>query len=709
MKILVSWLREFVAIPASLDELVAALNMRGFEVASVEVPPPAVDRSSEDEAVLDVEITTNRPDCLSMVGIAREVATIYDTPLRLSRPNPPAPTTPDQTKDDTVSVTLEDAELCPRYAAGLVDVDVSESPPWMASRLQAVGIRPINSVVDASNYVLMEMGHPTHPFDLNRLAGRALRIRRAHAGEHIRTVDGVDRPLRREMLVIADAEQPQAVAGIMGGADAEVSEDTRVVALESAYFQPASVRRTRKQLGLSTEASYRFERGADMSAPVVALERVRALLEQIGAGRPRGPIIDRYPIPRAAARIKLRHSRIRRLLGQSIDKDLLVRLLERLGFTLVPLLDAGAQDGDSWWDVAVPSHRIDVSREADLIEEVARHYGYDRLPTTFPALIQPPAPPGPWLERNRLIRRILTASGFSEAVTFTFIEQPAAAAFHREHDLVGLANPLSEKLAVLRPSLLPGIVDSLIYNRRRERRDVRLFEMGKCFSLTSGETSSVAMACTGAATADHWSGAGRSLDLFDIKGVVERLCSALGVDPQFEPLRCQALVPGRAASVRAALARTTGPGARELVEFGSLGQLAPAIAAARGLPSHAEEVYVAEIDLRALEQVAFPRDSVRVEPLPHHPSVVRDLSILVDEALPAASVRGTIRSAAGETLADVREFDRYRGPGVPKGCVSLSLRLTFRAPERTLTDAEVKQTMDVVVAALETTHSAKVR
>ena len=708
MKILVSWLREFVAIPAGLDELVATLNMRGFEVASVEVPP-AVDRSSEDEAVLDVEITTNRPDCLSMVGIAREVATMYDTPLRLSRPNPPASTTPDQTKGDTVSVTLEDAELCPRYAAGLVDVSVAESPEWMASRLQAVGIRPINNVVDASNYVLMEMGHPTHAFDLNRLAGRALRIRRAHAGELIRTLDGVDRPLRREMLVIADAERPQAVAGIMGGTGAEVSEDTRVVALESAYFQPTSVRRTSKQLGLSTEASYRFERGADVSAPVAALERVCALLEQIGAGRARGPIIDRYPIRRTASRIKLRHSRIQRLLGQSIDKELLVRLLEQLGFTLVPLLDAGAQDGDSWWDVTVPSHRIDVSREADVIEEVARHYGYDRLPTTFPALTRPPAPADSWLERNRLIRRVLTASGFSEAVTFTFIDQPAAAAFHRESDLVGLANPLSEKLAVLRPSLFPGIVDSLIYNRRRERRDVRLFEMGKCFSLTSGETSSVALACTGAATTDHWSGAGRSLDLFDIKGVVERLCSALGVDPHFEPLRRLAFVPGRAASVRAALARTANSGARDLVELGILGQLAPAIAAARGLPSHAEEVYVAEIDLRALEQVAFPRHSVRVEPLPRHPSVVRDLSILVDEALPAASVRGTIRSAAGETLSDVREFDRYRGEGVPQRCISLSLRLTFRASERTLTDAEVQQTMDVVVAALETTHRTKVR
>ena len=299
MKILVSWLREFVAIPADLDELVAALNMRGFEVAAIERPLPSVGRSREDEAVLDLEITTNRPDCLSVVGIAREVATIYDTPLhpppvrthaRLHRPVRPK-ATPYRSRSRRLSCAhatrpASRKSTCPSLQA------------WMASRLHAVGIRPINNVVDVSNYVLMEMGHPTHAFDLDRLAGREIRIRRARAGEHIRTLDGVDRSLTREMLVIADAERPQAVAGVMGGADAEVSQGTRIVALESAYFQPVSVRRTSKQLGLSTEASYRFERGANISAPVVALERVRALLEQIGAGRARGP--DHRPVPRPA-------------------------------------------------------------------------------------------------------------------------------------------------------------------------------------------------------------------------------------------------------------------------------------------------------------------------------------------------------------------------------------------------------------------------
>ena len=711
MKILVSWLREFVTVPVSLDELVAALNMRGFEVAAVEPPPPGVGRSGGDEAVLDLEITTNRPDCLSVAGIAREVATIYDTPLH--PPGMPGSdarivpgASPSPAGNDTLSVTLEEAALCPRYAAAQADVNVSESPAWMAARLQAVGIRPTNNVVDASNYVLMELGHPTHAFDLDRLAGREIRIRRARAGEQLRTLDGVDRRLTREMLVIADAERAQAVAGVMGGANSEVSQGTRVVALESAFFQPVSVRRTSKQLGLSTEASYRFERGADISQPVVALERVCALLERIGAGRARGPVIDLYPTPRVPGRITLRHSRIRHLLGQSVDPAFVVRTLAHLGFTPVALRDAGAQDGDSWWEVTVPAYRVDVKREVDLIEEVARHYGYDRLPMTFPALTQPPSPAGPWIERNRMVRQILTASGFSEAVTVAFVEQPAAAAFHRADDLVALANPLSEKLAVLRPSLLPGVVDSLIYNCRRERRDVRLFEIGNCFSRAGGETSSVAMACTGAAAVDHWSGGGWPVDFFDVKGVVERLCDAFGIAPQFDPLLRKDLVPGRAASVRAPLPATV---LSEPIALGSLGQLAPAIAGARGLPAQANEVYVAEIDLHALEQTASPRDTLRVAPLPRYPSVVRDVSILVDHTLPAASVRGTIRSAAGETLVDVREFDRYRGEGVPEGRLSLSLRLTFRAPQRTLTDDEVQQTMDGVVEALERTHNARLR
>ena len=526
LRILVSWLRDFTTFDVSVQALADTLTMRGFEVADIEPPPSRVVAEDED-AVLDLEITTNRPDCLSVLGIAREVSTIYGTPLRA--PNLKIAQPPDGTPP-AVSVTVEDVELCPRYVASVAEVTVGPSPGWLAARLEAAGVRPVNNVVDATNYVMLELGHPLHAFDLHRLDGPELRIRQAVAGERVRTLDGQERALREDMLVIADAARAQAVAGVMGGAASEVSGATRVVALESAYFEPTSIRRTSKRLGLSTDASYRFERGTDIEAPLVAMRRLLGLLADIGAGRPQGSIIDRHPHPRPPATVELRHERIARVLGVDVDKAFVAVTLERLGFTVESI------DGDDRWLVTVPTHRVDVSREIDLIEEVIRHYGYDRLPSTFPALVQPPAPIGDWLRRHRLLRQVMTASGCSEAITYSFIEQAAAAPFAEEAtEIVGIVNPLSEKFAVLRPSLLPGLVDALVRNRRREHRNVRLFEIGKRFLRSQGETASLAVAVTGAGTPEHWSTAVREADLFDVKGIVERVSEALGVTCTFEP------------------------------------------------------------------------------------------------------------------------------------------------------------------------------
>ena len=702
MRILVSWLREYVTFDVGVQGLADALTMRGLEVSAIEPPPPGVGGTGED-AVLDLEITPNRPDCLSVFGIAREVSTIYDTPLRA----PDRGGNSNTGGESAVEVTLEDAGLCPRYAASVANVTVGPSPGWLATRLDAAGIRPINNVVDATNYVMLELGHPTHAFDLDRLDSRALRIRRAVTGEKVRTLDGLERTLQTDMLVIADASRPQAVAGVMGSADSEVSGGTRVVAIESAYFEPTSVRRTSKRLGLSTDASYRFERGADIDAPVAALRRVHTLLAQIGAAQPDGPIIDRYPEAREPRVVELWHPRIARVLGIDIDEGFVVTTLERLGFAVQP---ADAPHEDMRWRVTVPTHRIDVSREIDLIEEVARHHGYDRLPSTFPALVQAPAPTGRWLKRQRLLCRILTASGCSEAITYSFIEQEAAAPFATDSgdanagtDIVTIANPLSEKFAVLRPSLLPGLIDSLIRNRRREHQDVRLFEIGKRFSHRNGETAAVALAVTGAGAPEHWSATDREVDLFDVKGIVERLCDALGVTPTFAPTQPRVLVPGRGATVRG----TTPDG--HVIELGHLGQFSPSLAIDRGLPAAGGAIYVAELDLDALSEVAVDRDALHAAPVPRYPSIVRDVAIVVAASLPAGAVRGTIQAAAPDTLVSVREFDRYQGKGVPEGCVSLALRLTFRASDRTLTDAEVQTTMDAVVKHLEQQHDATLR
>jgi phenylalanyl-tRNA synthetase beta chain len=678
MRILVSWLRDFVNVDASPEALGAMLTMRGFELSSIELvnvgPAPGGD------AVLDFEVTANRPDALSLLGFAREVGTAYGLPVRplVPKPLPHAPT-------DAVTVMLEAADLCPRYAAAVADVTIGPSPEWLASRLQAAGVRPINNVVDVTNYVLLELGQPMHAFDLAKLSGSQIRIRRANPGERIKTLDGADRLLNPDMLVIADEDKAQAVAGVMGGVLSEVSDSTGTIVLESAFFNPKSVRVTSRTLGLKTEASSRFERGADVNAALKGIERAVMLLEDMGAGRSRGGAIDRYPNPIEPRKVGLRRARIERILGLPIADADVERILKGLGFQVRPT--------DRGWDVVVPTYRVDVLREVDLIEEVGRHYGYDRFPATFPALITASPPSDPRIERDRLIRRVLLAAGASEALTFSFIDAALASKFAEETAIVPIGNPLSAQFAVLRPSLVPGLLTSVVHNRRRARTDVQLFELGACMTR-NGESRNVAVASMGNAGGFHWSGKGRPVDFFDVKGLVDAVADALDAVVTYDSTSSPAyLVRGRAASISAAGAR-----------IGSLGMLAPSIAASAGLPSH-EAMYVAEIDLDALS-ASRPAAPLTVAPLPRYPSIARDISIVVDDTLPAASVRGTIRSAAPDTLVSAHEFDRYQGTGVPEGRVSLSLRLTFRSPERTLTDTEVDAAMKEILAALKTAHTA---
>jgi phenylalanyl-tRNA synthetase beta chain len=687
LKLLVSWLREFAAVPLPAAGLAPLLSMRGFEVAGIEGP--------DGDEVIDFEITANRPDCLSVIGLAREAATACRVPLRLpwdeagrpiSAALPLPAASPATVAADGLAVTIEAPDLCPRYAAAVAEVRIGPSPAWLADRLTAAGVRPINNLVDVTNYVLMEMGHPMHAFDLERLAGRELRARRARAGETIRTLDGEERKLEDGMLVIADAADPQAVAGVMGGAGSEVWSGTRLVAFESAYFAPASVRRTSKRLGLKTEASSRFERGTDINAPRVALERACALVEQIGAGRRVGSPIDVYPSPRGPAEVALRRASIDRLLGITVPDEDVVRIFTGLGFDVSPRSEG--------WRCRIPTHRVDIAREADLVEEVARHHGFDRVPSTFPALFATAPRPDPGIARETLLRHVLTAAGFSEAVCYTFIAAADAAPFvGAAPPPVPLAYPLSETFAVLRPSLLPGLASAIAHNRRRDVRDVRLFEIGAAFSSTGGESHRLAFAWTGSAVPEHWSGGQRMVDFFDAKGLVERIGETLRLPLAFAPEASARLVPGRAAAVTSS--GTT---------IGELGQLAPDVATARDLPA-GDEIYVAEIDLDQVARLA-PTHDPQVVPLPRFPSIVRDISIVVNEALPAERVRATVRAVAPDTLAHVREFDRYKGKGIPDGRCSLSIRLTFRAPDRTLTDAEAQEAMARIVDALAREHGA---
>jgi phenylalanyl-tRNA synthetase beta chain len=381
----------------------------------------------------------------------------------------------------------------------------------------------------------------------------------------------------------------------------------------------------------------------------------------------------------------LRSSRIAAVLGGTVPDADVRRILEGLGFTM---RDAG--DG---WEVTVPTRRVDAAREEDLIEEVARHYGFDRLPVTFPELTSAPPLLDPRITRARQLRGVLTGAGFFEAVTFGFVSEPAAAPFASTEDLAPIANPLSENFAVLRPSVLPGLIGAVAHNRRREQRDVRLFEIGSSFTRSGGERRTVACAWTGMAAPEHWSGSGRPVDFFDLKAVVERICEAVGANVHTQPSERAWLTPGQRADV-VANGRTVG----------AMGQLSPALADAHGLPGN-DPVYVAEMDLETLEDIGA-KTVVRVEPLPRYPSVVRDISILVDSALTAAELQRTIRDAAPAFLVRVREFDRYQGKGIPEGKVSLSLHLTFRSSDRTLTDAEVQADVDRIVETLKEKHAA---
>ncbi len=687
MRIQLSWLDDYVTVPVPVKEFASSLDMRGFEVGAIE---PRPESSTVNDTVFDLEITANRPDCLSVTGIAREVAAMYSTELRMPT-SEMAPTEELVGGLPELSVTLEDADLCPRYAAAVAEVTVTDSPDWLVQRIEAAGGRAINNIVDVTNYVLLELGQPMHAFDFNRLKGAELRIRRAKPGEQIQTLDGQTRRLTDNMLVIADGKRPQAVAGVMGGADSEVNQATRIIVLESAYFQPVSVRRTSKRLALSTDASYRFERGSDVSAPVRALERCCTLLRQIGASKAIGPVIDCYPDPIKPTCVRLRHKRVEYLLGQTIDSAFVVNILTRLGFT-VEETDPGT------WNVEIPLRRVDVSREVDLIEEIARHHGYERLPSTFPILDSPPPPADPRIDRDRLVSQVARANCFSEAVTFAFIEHPVALPFVSDPDeLVTISNPLSEQFTVLRPSLLPGLVGSVAHNHRRERHDVKLFEVATRFTR-AGETRAVALAWTGAGTPEHWSQPSRNVDFFDIKSSVEQLLNTLGVvAPVYRQATSAYLVAGHAAEV-----------VTDNTRLGILGQLAPTVCVMLGLDGP-DEVFVAELNLDAVAQISSDRSNFRCAALPRHPSVVRDLSIIVASTLPASVVRDTIRSAAPDTLFSICEFDRYTGKGIPENCVSLSLRLTFREPDRTLTDTEVQQAVEEIVSALAASHQARIR
>jgi phenylalanyl-tRNA synthetase beta chain len=664
MKVPLSWLAEFVEVPVEPRRLAEDLTLAGLAVDAVE--------SDGKDTVLDLDITTNRVDCMNVYGVAREVSVLYRTPLR---PLDVAFGEAGEPAARGLRVEVEAPDLCPRFCARILDVRIAPSPQWLRDRLEAVGVRPINNVVDLSNYVMMEMGHPSHAFDLAKIPQARLVIRWARDGERVTTLDGVERALAGRVGVVAGPEAPLALAGIMGGASSEVSDATRTIALEAAYWDALSIRRAAKGLGMHTEASHRFERGADPEGPPPATARLAHLAQKIGAGSARPGLIDACPAPVPRRILALRVPQVRRVLGAEVPAGEARRILQGLGFGV------SEPRGDTL-TAEVPTWRSDVSREVDLVEEVGRHHGFEKIPSTLP-------PAGgveglrPWQAMERATREVLVGTGLDEVINYAFVADTAGGAAP-----VRLANPLAEDQGALRDSLVvPGLLRTLQANARRGVRDVRVFELGRVFLPAPGlprEERRLALLITGAAS-PHWSARRRAVDFFDAKGILEVLGRRLG------PLDFAAadgppahLHPGKSARVL-----------WKGQELGYLGALHPDMAAAWELR---DETLVAELNLEPV--FAAPPAVPRFQPLSRFPAVTRDVSIVCDEDVSAAELESIVRGGGDSLLRSAAVTDRYQGPPVPAGKVGLTMTLVYHDPSRTLTGEEVQASLLAVVTRL---------
>lgn len=673
MKVPIAWLRESVDFTVEPARLAEDLTLAGLAVDGIE--------GKGDDAVLDLDITTNRVDCMNVYGVAREVSVLYGTALRplptdIREEGPPASV--------AWTIDIEAPDLCPRFCGRVLDVRIGPSPAWIRDRLEQVGVRTINNVVDLTNYVMMEMGHPSHAFDLAKLPESRIVVRWSRPGEKVVTLDAQERTLPARVGVIAGTRGALALAGVMGGASSEVSDATRTVALEAAYWDPPSIRRAAKAAGIHTEASHRFERGADPEAPAVALARIAHLLGKIGSGTARPGLIDRYVAPRPRTRVSLRPARITAVVGTPVAVSESRRILTGLGFTVGEPSEA--------WTVDVPTWRGDVTREVDVVEEIARHHGLGRIPSTIPASTRVEGL-RPAQRRDRALRECLAGAGLSEVITYSFVPDQAEVTLGAPR--LRLANPLSVEQAVLRDSLVfPGLVSVLRTNLRQGRRDVAIFEVGRAFGLdkvpgaTAGpEEPRLAILLSGRAPA-HLSPSRRAYDFFDGKGLLELLADRFGAS---------------AARLLPAPARSEGvlhPGQSAMLEplepgrpFEFVGVLHPDLVAKWELR---EAPIVAEIDPARFDV----RAATRVRALARFPTVERDLSIVCDKAVPSADVVAEIRRAGGPLLGEVRVVDLYDRPPVPAGRVSLTVTLAFQDPARTLTGDEVQSSLDAVVAAV---------
>lgn len=694
MRISTTWLREMVATDLDPHSIAERLTLAGLAVDTIE--------EIAGDTLFEFDITSNRPDALSHFGIAREVAALLDAPLA----PPVVPVDEAEPSAETLtSVVIEEPVLCPRYVARVIrGVAIGPSPDWMVKRLEALGQRSINNVADVTNYVLLEQGQPLHAFDFNRLGGKRIVVRLAKPGEKIVTLEKLatgeefrEIELRDDMLVIADSDVPVALAGIKGGKETGITDATVDVLLEAAYFQPACVRRTARALKLDTDASHRFERGADIEATVRAIDRAAALIVEVAGGSVCKGAVDCYPTPVVRTPIPLRRSRFEALVGYEITFDRMVEALRGLGFAVEPL-----RDTEELLAVA-PSYRVDIAIEEDLVEEVARAVGYGLVPSTLP----------PWggsgaslhgERERRAVRDALRGLGINEAISLSFVDRAlddefSCAELDRSSDVgVDLVNPVLDNKPRMRTSLLTGLVEAYETNAKHGTRNVRLFEMGTRFLRPEDgnrpvERETLAILIAGTIDdADHRSR--RDADFFDVKGAIEAVQRALRLPSfTFERARVECLHRGQAARIVS--------GGRIL---GVCGRVSPDLAARRKFKS---PVFVAELALdRMLEIEPEP---VAYRRLPRYPSVGRDVSIVVPRSVDFSAIVAAVRSLEIPELTEIGLHDIFTGGSIPEDHHSMTLRATFRSDERTLTDEEVSASHGRLVDELARRFGASLR
>jgi len=685
MRISYNWLQDFVDIDIlgiDPEELGKTLTTVGLAVELIE--------ECDGDIVFDLDVTSNRSDCLNHLGVAREIAAYHRLNLRKPDSTSPPHDKADE-KNFPASVEILDPDLCPRYTARVITgVKIGESPDWMKARLEAIGQRPINNLVDITNYVLFEVGHPLHAFDYEKLGGRQIVVRRALDGEKIVTLDGIERVLDSSMLAICDQSVPVAVAGIMGGLDSEIDEGSATILLESAYFEPISIRKTARKLGMSTEASFRFERGADPEVADKALNLASRLITELCGGKCVGPVIDANPVVFSRRELVLRKDRIKRLLGIEVAELQVEEILKYLEFCPV-------RNSDGSINVQVPGCRTDIEFEADLVEEVARHHGYENIPGTYP----PSSLPGrvsKFAGHEKKAVSYLVDSGFFEAVNYSLTTPAEEAVFlGSEPKMTALANPLTEEATHLRTTLIPGLVGSLRRNLNLGNRDIRLFEIGNVFPTTDSiqERSSLAVVACGSFSRHFLDNRENLFSFYHLKGILEGLMEKFSIQVSFSRISDLPLLhPGTGARIE------LGDGTR----LGLVGQMHPSL---REKLKIQDEVFLAELDMSILTGKPLP--SPRYRSYSRYPSIERDLSFLLDRSVEFARIKNEIKDLGLHGLQDLCLIDLYQGSNIVADKVSLTIRLVFSDPARTLVQEEVDTACELARNLLKSKFSAEMR